>query len=45
MLYRHVCWQADTGFAQQAAALAGQADAATRMAGLGVFPRNVGFSV
>lgn len=35
----------DTGFAQQAAALAGQADAATRMAGLGVFPRNVGFSV
>ena len=36
---------ADTGFAQQAAALAGQADAATRMAGLGVFPRNVGFSV
>ena len=30
----------DTGFAQQAAALAGQADAATRMAGLGVFPRS-----
>ena len=36
---------ADTGFAQQAAALAGQADAASRMAGVGVFPRNVGFSV
>tara|TARA_S200000501_G_scaffold252618_1_gene236726 strand:- start:2084 stop:2917 length:834 start_codon:yes stop_codon:yes gene_type:complete len=36
---------ADTGFAQQAAALAGQADAATRMAGVGVFPRNVAFSV
>lgn len=36
---------ADTGFAQRAAAIAGQADAATRMAGLGVFPRNVGFSV
>lgn len=36
---------ADTGFAQQAAALAGQADAASRMAGVGVFPRNVAFSV
>jgi len=33
------------GEAQLAAAIAGQADAATRMAGLGVFPRNVGFSV
>ena len=36
---------ADTGFAQRAAAIAAQQDAATRMAGLGVFPRNVGFSV
>ena len=34
---------ADSGFAQQAAALAGQADAATRMAGLGVFPRGAVF--
>tara|TARA_B100001778_G_scaffold280953_1_gene245892 strand:+ start:5290 stop:6177 length:888 start_codon:yes stop_codon:yes gene_type:complete len=36
---------ADSGFAQKAAALAGQADAASRMAAVGVFPRNVGFSV
>ena len=34
---------ADSGFAQQAAALAGQADAATRMAGVGVFPRSAVF--
>ena len=34
---------ADSGFAQQAAAIAGQADAATRMAGLGVFPRSAVF--
>ena len=36
---------ADSGFAQKAAGLAGQADAASRMAAVGVFPRNVGFSV
>ena len=36
---------ADSGFAQQAAAVASLADAASRMAGVGVFPRNVGFSV
>ena len=35
----------DTGFAQQAGAISSLADSATRMAGLGVFPRNVGFSV
>tara|TARA_B100000401_G_scaffold434614_1_gene375004 strand:- start:481 stop:1323 length:843 start_codon:yes stop_codon:yes gene_type:complete len=34
---------ADSGFAQQAAAIAGQSDAATRMAGLGVFPRSAVF--
>ena len=34
----------DMGFAQRAAAIAAQQDAATRMAGVGVFPRNVSFS-
>lgn len=34
----------DIGFAQRAAAIADQQDAATRMAGVGVFPRNVSFS-
>ena len=35
----------DTGFAQQAGAVASLADSATRMAGLGVFPRNVVYRV
>tara|TARA_B100000963_G_scaffold262732_1_gene230844 strand:+ start:1021 stop:1941 length:921 start_codon:yes stop_codon:yes gene_type:complete len=34
----------DTGFAQQAAAIAAAQDAATRMAAIGVNPRNVSFS-
>ena len=35
----------DTGFAQQAGAISSLADSATRMAGLGVFPRNVIYRV